>query len=292
MSLRRSRMHGHHAQPQTKKMSDIDWNVCALSAQLQSLAPDLTVHIVSQAASTNTALLEQAKAQRCHQPRLLVAERQTHGKGRLGRRWVTDDAHSALTFSLAWPMQSFNLDGLSLAVGLSIATALEPNFEPGYPRIGLKWPNDLWLMSAAMACHVGGKKLGGILIETCNVNEHRLAVVGVGLNIRTQTQLSTEHAHLQGYQAHLDTVQVLHTVASPLVQTLQAFSRTGFAPLVAQYGARDALKGRTITTPMAGVVHGVGSTGALQIQTDQGLREVVHGDIVSPIQPTPILCSD
>src|SRR4051812_25393713 len=84
-------------------------------------------------------------------PVLLVAERQTSGRGRLGRGWRSAPGES-LTFSLGLKLGPADWSGLSLAVGVSLAETL-------HPRIQLKWPNDLW---------VGDRKLGGILIETAS----------------------------------------------------------------------------------------------------------------------------
>ena len=56
-------------------------------------------------------------------------------------------AGASLTCSLAWPFARADLSGLSLAVGVALADALEP--PPGAGRIGLKWPNDLWLLDGA-----------------------------------------------------------------------------------------------------------------------------------------------
>ena len=76
-------------------------------------------------------------------PCLLVAERQTAGRGRHGRPWRSTPGAS-LTFSLAWPLTRADLSGLSLAVGVALADALDAT---ATPRIGLKWPNDLWLVA-------------------------------------------------------------------------------------------------------------------------------------------------
>ena len=65
--------------------------------------------------------------------------------------------------SLGLPLAPADWSGLSLAVGLSVAQSLQPQLPvPGSerPRIGLKWPNDLWID--------GDRKLGGILIETAS----------------------------------------------------------------------------------------------------------------------------
>src|SRR5436305_15350183 len=82
------------------------------------------------------------------QPCLLVAEHQTHGHGRNGRVWQAAPGAS-LTFSLALPLAPKDWSGLSLAVGVALAQALDPPqagaAASDAPRIGVKWPNDLWL---------------------------------------------------------------------------------------------------------------------------------------------------
>jgi BirA family biotin operon repressor/biotin-[acetyl-CoA-carboxylase] ligase len=90
-----------------------------------------------------------------------VAEHQTRGRGRLGRGWGRS-AGASLTFSLSLPLAPRDWSGLSLAVGVALADALEPPLDGAVPRIGLKWPNDLWLDRRPGS----GRKLGGVLIET------------------------------------------------------------------------------------------------------------------------------
>ena len=96
-------------------------------------------------------------------PILLVAERQTAGRGRLGRTWVSaassgQEPIASLTFSLGIALEPQDWSGLSLAVGLSLAQSL-------HPALQLKWPNDVWWKD---------RKLAGILIETASVGEHAL----------------------------------------------------------------------------------------------------------------------
>ncbi|MEY3271173.1 MAG: hypothetical protein RLZZ341_74, partial [Pseudomonadota bacterium] len=183
------------------------WGVEALRAQLQPVLPGLEIEVVPRLDSTNTRLLERARlaggdrdapitgpgeldagagapatplGRRAADlvPGLLVAEEQTAGRGRLGRGWSSATGRS-LTFSLGLPMAPAQWGGLSLAVGVALAEALEPG--PAAPRLLLKWPNDLWLRDAAAP--TGGRKLGGVLIETVAVGRHRKVVVGVGLNV-------------------------------------------------------------------------------------------------------------
>ena len=181
---------------------------------------------------------------------------------RLGRGWISS-AGASLTFSLSLPLAPTQWSGLSLAVGLALAEALDPLplALPGQdqPRIGLKWPNDLWLMEGPGQ----GRKLGGILIETVTVGEQRMCVVGLGLNISPQPAEGLAHgyASLQEVYPQITAPAALLRVAEPLVRALKRFEREGFEPLVAAYARRDLLLGQpvSISQPLAleGVAEGV-----------------------------------
>ena len=149
-----------------------------------------TVEVLPEVDSTNSELLRRFKgnagAPYRPEPLLLVAERQSAGRGRLGRSWQSERGAS-LTFSLGLPLQPTDWSGLSLAVGVSVAESLDPppTRQPhrgGQHRIGLKWPNDLWLTTAQ-----GERKLAGILVETASWEGLRYVVIGVGVNIEPVT---------------------------------------------------------------------------------------------------------
>ncbi|MBL8347476.1 MAG: biotin--[acetyl-CoA-carboxylase] ligase [Rubrivivax sp.] len=234
-------------------------------------------------------------------PCLLVAEQQTRGRGRLGRSWLAAPGTS-LTFSLAVPLAPRDWSGLSLAIGLAVADALDPpegRIEGAPPRIALKWPNDLWLVPAtgggerasaagAGAESVGGAKLGGILVETVSVGRRRLCVVGIGLNVEPLPPsladgLAAGHACLRSLDPLATAPAVLARVAPPLVRALLAFERDGFAPLLARYAARDLLRGREVTTTLAhaaaGVAEGVDGQGALVLRVGGERQRIVSGEV-------------
>ncbi len=270
--------------------------------------PGFTVEIVPEIDSTNTELMRRARAGRL-EPVLLVAERQTAGRGRLGRQWFSGQeisreaqaaapgrpkqgmapsgssaahavasvgATSSLTFSLGLPLSPRDWSGLSLAVGVSIVQSLHPDLR-------LKWPNDVWWHD---------RKLAGILIETASLGELRYAVVGVGINIkeREASGLSTAPAWLGELLPGIDAPQALLRVAAPLVQALQAFERHGFSPFQSRFNARDALGGLTVTLSdgTSGAALGVDGAGALQVQTAQGLKKITSSEVsVRPLSPPP-----
>ena len=310
----------------------IQWGAEVLWESLVPLLSGISVEVLARVESTNTRLLERARAfsgdrdgpvtrpgdldalqaplrtphgrrQGDIQPCLLVAEDQTRGRGRLGRDWVSQVGNS-LTFSLSLPLAPAQWGGLSLAVGLALAEALDPRpvgeglMAPGPPRarIALKWPNDLWLLDAthagAQAQPSRGRKLGGILIETVSVGQQRMCVVGVGLNIAPQLPAVSEglvhgYASLQELDPAITAPEALARVAVPLVQALLRFERQGFAPLVAAYERRDLLRGQPVTTTapeaLQGVADGVDEQGALMVRVGQGdaqtVRRVLSGEV-------------
>jgi BirA family biotin operon repressor/biotin-[acetyl-CoA-carboxylase] ligase len=143
--------------------------------------PPIDVQAVAEVDSTNTRLLEAARDDATPHLRLLVAQAQTAGRGRLGRAWHASPGAS-LAFSLAVPMAPDPWS--SLIVGAAVADAVEPQRRTlrVQPRVMLKWPNDVWLRDASSP--FGGRKLGGILLETATTPAARVLVVGIGLNLR------------------------------------------------------------------------------------------------------------
>ncbi|WP_310625413.1 biotin--[acetyl-CoA-carboxylase] ligase [Limnohabitans sp.] len=250
--------------------------------------PGLTVEVLPEIDSTNTELMRRVRAGQT-EPVLLVAETQTAGRGRLGRPWHGEAGH-ALTFSLGLMLKPVDWSGLSLAVGLSLARSLDPQGDFG---VRLKWPNDLWVQRPGTA--LGWGKLAGILIETAlppsagqsgeqGRDQARYCVVGVGVNIAPPMAdgLSTAPLGLQDLQSGITAPQALMKVAEPLLATLLAFERTGFAPLQNAFNARDALHQLPVTLSdgRSGVAHGVDATGALLVATAQG-EEIISSSEVS-----------
>lgn len=284
------------------------WGAEALWRQLDPLLPGISIEVLARVESTNTQLLERARRlagrhpgadagvdhREGHgrrrsdtQPCLLVAEHQSHGRGRHGRDW-SSSATASLTFSLALPLQPRNWSGLSLAVGVALADALDP-LEPGRPaRIGLKWPNDLWLLDAPGR----GRKLGGILIETVAIGEQRLCVVGVGLNVRPLTPPSASNgfACLQELAPTSAPPQVLARIARPLALSLRSFETDGFAAFADRYAQRDLLRDQPVTTTAAdcpqGVAEGVDTDGALRVRAGDGLHLLNSGEVSVRLQGT------
>ena len=303
----------------------LDWDTPALWGPLGALLPGLSVEVLACTTSTNSVILDDARAAlqppvyapdsalsmvrrsvesaAFHrgsvdvQPRLLVAEQQTGGRGRQGRSWQSAPGAS-LTFSLALPLQVADWSGLSLAVGVAVAEALDPwttapQRDPRSPHIALKWPNDLWLMDGPGI----GCKLGGILIETVAAGAQRLAVVGVGLNVLPIEQpegSTTDFGCLQEFDTALSAPALLERVALPLVRALKLFECEGFPAFAERFAARDLLFGQPVRTTLAevpeGVAQGVSNRGALLVNTATGLKHISSGEVSVRLNPPAAAC--
>lgn len=266
----------------------VKWPAEAIWEQIATILPNFTVEVLPEIDSTNTELMRRAKAGQS-EPILLIAEKQTAGRGRLGRDWHdlgdgTSDILPSLTFSLGLPLSPVDWSGLSLAVGVSIAQSL-------HPSIGLKWPNDLWLSDAQ-----GDRKLAGILIETCAVGDQRYVVIGVGINITQpahpataqQPALRTPAACLQQLLPNITAQVALLQLMLPLVQDILLFAERGFAPYQTRFNALDVLKARKISVDGNGHIEGLGMgvnhKGELMVQTTQGQLAVNSSEVsVKPL---------
>ncbi|WP_029527027.1 biotin--[acetyl-CoA-carboxylase] ligase [Polaromonas glacialis] len=266
----------------------------------EAVAPDLpgfTVEVLPGIDSTNSELMRRFKGGPGMPPQLepvlLVAEQQSAGRGRLGRSWQSRRGDS-LTFSLGLPLAPADWSGLSLAVGISVAESLDPP-EAGQarhaarPRIGLKWPNDLWLSTPE-----GERKLGGILVETASWDGLRCLVIGVGINIRAVPLADSAPVGaavvapggLQELDSGLDAPEALLRIVPALVQAVQGFAQFGFEPFQERFAARDVLAGRIVklSDGTQGTAHGVADNGALRVHTAGGMVEVTSAEVsVRPV---------
>ena len=255
----------------------VQWPSEAIWEAVYPWLPTFTVEVLPEIDSTNTELMRRARAGQLD-PILLVAERQTAGRGRLGRTWVSagptaggQEPIASLTFSFGMALEPHDWSGLSLAVGLSLAQSL-------HPSIQLKWPNDLWW---------NDRKLGGILIETASVGALRYAVIGIGLNIHNPTAAAggeawrTPPASLNEVLPGVQAPDVLLQVVPPLVKCLQRFQAQGFAPLQADFQTRDLLLGRELecSDGVLGTGRGVDASGALLVHTAAGLRKISSAEV-------------
>lgn len=201
---------------------------------------------------------------------VVVAERQTAGRGRRGRAWET--GQGALVFSLLLrgaphtDLSLARLPLLPLAAGVALHAACT---ELGVP-CGLKWPNDLLTPD--------GRKLAGILLEAdLRGEEARRAVLGIGLNVGSAPEGA---GYLQEWVPDLTRAAVLGEVLAALEHWLAQPA----PDLLAAWKAASLTLGRRVQVqtrqgPVQGMAHDLDPQGNLLVETASGPVTVTAGDV-------------
>lgn len=260
---------------------DADSIRSALPAEVQAGLADLG--IAWSLDSTNSELLRRdAPPDGCA---VLLAERQTGGRGRRGRAWASPlAAHVYLSAARRFEGGLSRLGGLSLVAGVAACEALRGL---GFADVSLKWPNDLVVVDSG-----GLRKLGGLLVEGGGeVAGAARAVIGIGLNVRMPPRagdaIDQPWAELAGLSTQPPSRNaVVAALLAQLLPALDAFDAHGLAPFLPRYAALDALAGRGVTvhaatTAWPATALGIASDGALRVRDAAGEEHLVHAADVS-----------
>jgi len=211
---------------------------------------------------------------------VLVADRQSAGRGRRGRHWLSSP-EASLTFSVLWRFAGSpaRLAGLSLSVGVALARAVE---NLGATGVCLKWPNDVLFRQGDEYA-----KLAGILIELSSDRRGSQAIIGIGLNLLPpdgdlpQPAAGLSQALLVLPERHV----VLAAILSALAGVLDAFAAEGFAGIKGEWQQRHAWQGESVSllgeseAPLAGRCLGADDDGALLLETVTGIQRIFSGDV-------------
>ncbi len=240
-----------------------------------------TVEIHEELTSTNDRALELASDDDLSLPALVLAHRQTAGRGRGANRWWADEG--TLTFSLIIDAHQFHVPPerwtkISLVVGMAICKATHEFLQPKRPA--LKWPNDVL---------IDGRKLCGILIEMPSAQTGRV-VIGIGLNVNTNFENAPEDVHRRATSIREETGHN-HNPDDVLLALLRALATelTGLAndvDLPERWDRWCWLTGRTVEVENGqpathGLCRGIDADGALLIDTTTGTQRVYSGVVRS-----------
>ncbi len=267
----------------------LDSDVIAAGLPPPARARTASVEVAWTLDSTNSELLRRSGAAD-GAATVLLAERQTGGRGRRGREWASPlAAHLYLSLSRNFAGGLSRLGGLSLVAGIASVEALHTC---GFTAVRLKWPNDLVVVDP----DGGLRKLGGLLVE--GGGEHAgpvRAVIGLGLNVRMPeafaARIDQPWCDLAGQP--LDAEALLpsrNALAAALlarwVPALDEFDAEGLAPFLPRYAAFDALAGQVVTVhgdheALTGTTLGLAGDGALQVRLQDGGERCFHSGEVS-----------
>jgi BirA family biotin operon repressor/biotin-[acetyl-CoA-carboxylase] ligase len=288
-------------------------DIATVARLLGAEARRFDIDLLPECGSTNAELL--ARAERgAASGTVIVAEHQTDGRGRRGRRWISAPGDS-LTFSLLWRFAPSTVPmGLSLAVGVAVINGLskvgadEATAQQGgrarnallavadggtgrpsgrrWPAeatgLQLKWPNDILLEH---------RKLGGILVELVPGVPHA-AVIGIGINRRLPEALPQDlRTQVTAIGNTIESNALLASLLSGLLAALERFARHGFSSLREDWLALHAFQNAPVTLssdfapPRTGVCRGVDDDGALLFEANGTVERVLSGEV--SLRPCP-----
>ena len=237
------------------------------------------LEIHDQLDSTNARLMAEAQVG-APSGTACLAERQTAGRGRRGRTWISPFG-SNLYLSLLWryPLAPAALGGVSLAAGVAVARVLR---DLGVKDLCLKWPNDLLWQR---------RKLGGLLLEVGGEAQGpSFLVAGLGINLQMPQD---QGQHID--QPWTDLGSVLgsrppgrNNLAARLIAALgsafETYGMLGLEPFLADWDAFDGLRGKPVRLRLGeqvieGTHAGIAPDGALRLATAQGVQSYHAGEV-------------
>lgn len=233
-----------------------------------------TLHVLNEVASTNTQAAALAQDGAPHGT-VIVAESQTAGRGRLGRRWHSPSGKNLYCSILLRSMparehQSLWLSWIPLIAALAVCRSVQV---VANLKSSVKWPNDIL---------IGNRKLGGILCESSGIGtSHAGVIVGIGLNVNVRrdefpeelreiaTSLAIETQH------PCDRTALIAALLAELEVRCESFLAGNHGDILKEYMLRCSTIGRQVRIELA---HGEQMDGmAESIQTDGSLR-IIRND--------------
>ncbi|MDD4797337.1 MAG: biotin--[acetyl-CoA-carboxylase] ligase, partial [Eubacteriales bacterium] len=212
---------------------------------------------------------------------LVVAGRQSAGRGRKGRRWLSQDGQGLWMSLVVQPQLDIaQIQKITLLTAVSVCDALTA-LDAGLAPV-IKWPNDVLL---------GGRKLCGILCEMISdMDGTHHVILGIGVNLRVpEGGFDSEIAHkATALSQWTDNLPPRLALAAAIVDAADGYLQqwqTSFVPVVTAY-RRYMLAAGSQVVMMDGdapgqqaVVQGVDDDGALLLQTQDGVLRIISGEI-------------
>lgn len=244
---------------------------------LKSYGYEIKVDVYLDVDSTNTYLQKQTNTS---QISLCMAEKQTHGRGRLQRSWVSPFAKN-LYYSCSYPFcqDVAQLSGLSLLVSLVVVNTLKQfGIKQG---LTVKWPNDVLYK---------GKKISGVLIDlSAQAYADALAIIGIGINVNMLDdagQIDQLWISMQQILGHyIDRNLLCIALTKILISHLQKFNAKGFTSFLEEWSSLHCLHQEEVMVyrgveKIIGVVNGVDELGQLLLQVKNGdILKINSGEV-------------
>ncbi|NDI34387.1 biotin--[acetyl-CoA-carboxylase] ligase [Chengkuizengella sediminis] len=241
----------------------------------------LNVKYVQEVGSTQTLAAEMVK-KGANEGTVIIAEQQTEGRGRLGRKWFSPPG-TGLWMSMILkphiPLQFIHQ--LTLLISVAVCRVIKKLLDV---EVGIKWPNDLY---------INGKKMCGILLESSAEDErvkHVIAGIGISVNLQQEDipeELKDKMTSLcieTGIECNRE--ELLISLFNEMEELYLLYLSEGFAPIRILWEALSIclhcpIQVQTHQGLVKGKAHGMDEMGALMITDDEGKEHKIYSGDVS-----------
>jgi BirA family biotin operon repressor/biotin-[acetyl-CoA-carboxylase] ligase len=210
-------------------------------------------------------------------PFVVLAERQTAGRGRRGRKWASpfgENIYYSLALRIDGGMRQ--IEGLSLLIGLAVLKTLR---EAGVQGAGLKWPNDVL---------VGRRKIAGILLELVGDPAdvcHVIIGIGINVNMRSTEEVDQLWTSLKlEIGARFNRNHLVGNLTRNIEAYLSQHQESGFEAFRSEWERNHLWQGCAVdlhagTQVVEGIVLGIDTQGALRLQVGQEEKVFSGGEL-------------
>lgn len=230
--------------------------------------------ILDEVASTNGYALQMLADGTLRDGAVIIANRQTAGRGRFKRPWFSEDG-LALTVVVVSPELPHRLGPVTLNAGVAVAKGLKNVTGRDFY---LKYPNDV------MSDKEGGKKVAGILVEVKPAQGGTALIVGIGVNVG-QIRFPDELASIATSLRQLGLETPREAVAAEMLNALEADLERPFCDLRDEWLKMDCTIGKAVLINnlrmnIEGTAAGLDENGSLLVNTVRGVERVTAGDVI------------
>ncbi len=250
-----------------------------LHAGLKSRVMGWEIHSYKTIGSTNEAARRLAESG-APEGTLVIAERQTRGRGRRGRSWYSSGGLGLYFTLVLRPQVNFErMPTLSMVAALSINRVLDKYTGQ---EAQIKWPND---------CLLQGKKVAGILVELSGENDRiAYAVMGIGINVNHAAEDFPSHLRSKATSIAIATGKQVDRAAFlcdflfEFEKSYANFQRYGLRFLGPELVKRSAILGKKVNVSfgkkkISGTAVGFDENGALRVQDKNGVQTFAAGEV-------------
>jgi BirA family biotin operon repressor/biotin-[acetyl-CoA-carboxylase] ligase len=256
-------------------------DVASLQQGLGVVRIGAQLHYFLEIGSTNSHARELAEAGAA-EGTVVVAESQSQGRGRLGRRWQSPAFKNLYLSILLRPKLSpAHAAQITLMAAIALADVVD-SYVPG--QAAIKWPNDIL---------IGKKKLAGILTEaSCDAERVHYVILGVGINLNYASESMPEEIRrratslLEVTGKPVQRESFLQGLLQGIERCYGELEQAGFAALAPRWQTYFAWRGRRVRVELLdqvtiGTAKGIDRDGALVLLDDHGVEQrILAGDVI------------